>query len=105
MLLTQVLNELEGERKYGEELAEVRKACQARYWWAGQVEELSFEQLELLKVSLENLKKNVAVQLDKKMIMKAADHHHPVTFFPPSDGQMLRLDPRSFNLGYGGSFL
>ncbi|CBI25116.3 agamous-like MADS-box protein AGL62 [Vitis vinifera] len=107
--LTQVLNQLEIEKKRGEALTQMRKASQAQCWWAASIEELSFERLELLKVSLENLKKNVALQVDKLMI----EASNPPTFFPsnsvgavvPYDSQVAGFGPRSYDFGYGGGRL
>ena len=106
MQLTQVLNQLEGEKKRGEALTQMKKASQAQYWWAAPIEELSFEQLELLKVSLENLKRNVEMHADKHM-MEASN---PLTFFlsssvgagVPYDAHIAAFDPLNFNFGYGG---
>ncbi|KAL6347800.1 hypothetical protein AAG906_026329 [Vitis piasezkii] len=93
----------------GEALTQMRKASQAQCWWAASIEELSFERLELLKVSLENLKKNVALQVDKLMI----EASNPPTFFPsnsvgavvPYDSQVAGFGPRSYDFGYGGGRL
>ncbi|CAK7330263.1 unnamed protein product [Dovyalis caffra] len=59
MQLTQVLNQLEMERKRGEDLNQLRKAGQTLCWWEAPIEELTLPQLEQLKASLEELKKNV----------------------------------------------
>lgn len=111
MQLTQVLNQLEIEKKRGEELAQMRKASQAHCWWAAPIEELSFERLEILKVSLENLRKNVALQLDKLMIEAT---NPPPTYFPanyvgavvPYDSQVAGYGPPcTYDFGYGGGCL
>ncbi|XP_031284271.1 agamous-like MADS-box protein AGL62 [Pistacia vera] len=71
MQLTQVLGELEAEKKRGEELIQMRKASQAQCWWENLIEELSLPQLEQLKAALEELKKNVAKQAEKIMIQNS----------------------------------
>ena len=61
------------------------------------VEELSLEQLELLKASLEQLKANVIKQADNLMFQEA----NPFDFFSPNsvgvtiphDGKVTRFDP------------
>ncbi|XP_044489964.1 agamous-like MADS-box protein AGL62 [Mangifera indica] len=59
MQLTQVMSELEVEKKRGEELNQIRKATQVQCWWANPVNELSMPQLQQLKAALEDLKKKV----------------------------------------------
>ena len=109
--LTQVVNQLEGEKKRGEALTQMWKACKPQCWWAAPIEELSLEQLELLTLSLEDLRRKVARQADELMI----EAKNPPAFFPgnsvgtivPYDAQMAGFDPYShkYNFGYGGPFL
>ncbi|KAL6350039.1 hypothetical protein AAG906_003972 [Vitis piasezkii] len=107
MQLTQVLNELEAEKKRSEVLEKIKKASQTQCWWAAPIEGLGFEQLELLKVSLEQLKANVARQADNLMFQAA----NPPDFFSPNsigaiiphDAKIIGFDPHGFNFGYGGS--
>ncbi|TXG64040.1 hypothetical protein EZV62_011034 [Acer yangbiense] len=80
MQLTQVLNQLEVEKKRGEELTNMRKASQRQFWWQAPIEELNPPQLEQLKNSLEELKKNVAKQAEKLLIQSSA----PPQYFPRS---------------------
>lgn len=63
--LTQVLNQLEAEKKLGESLHQMRKASQKQFWWEAPINELGLHELEQLKVSMEELKKNVAKQTNK----------------------------------------
>ncbi|GMY38805.1 agamous-like MADS-box protein AGL62 [Fagus crenata] len=77
MQLTQVTNQLEVEKKRGDELNRMRKASQAQCWWESPIEELGLPQLEQLKVSLEELKKNVAKQADRLLIQNS----NPPQFF------------------------
>ena len=72
MQLTQVLNQLEVEKKRGEILSQMRKASQNQCWWEAPINELSLPELEQLKVSIEELKKVVARQGDK-LLMEAAN--------------------------------
>ncbi|KAH7575450.1 hypothetical protein ACOSP7_004928 [Xanthoceras sorbifolium] len=93
MQLTQVLNQLEVEKKRGEELTQIRKASQRQCWWEAPVDELSQPQLEQLKLSLEELKKNVGKQAEKLMVQSAA----PTQFFPgsSSSGGIIQFDPKN----------
>ncbi|KAF7811113.1 agamous-like MADS-box protein AGL62 [Senna tora] len=69
MQLTQILSQLEIERKRGEELEHVRKARQRQFWWENPIEELGFNELQQLRVSMEELKKNVG-KMSSKMMME-----------------------------------
>ncbi|XP_028767254.1 agamous-like MADS-box protein AGL62 [Neltuma alba] len=44
MQLTQLLGQLEMERKRGEELDQVRKARQRQFWWENPIQELGFNE-------------------------------------------------------------
>ena len=70
--LTQVLNQLEAEKKRGEILSQMRRASQNQCWWEAPINELSLPELEQLKVSMEELKKVVVRQGDK-LLMEAAN--------------------------------
>ena len=72
MQLTQVLNQLEAEKKRGEILSQMRTASQNQCWWEAPINELSLPELEQLKVSMEELKKGVVRQADK-LLMEAAN--------------------------------
>ncbi|KAL3621056.1 hypothetical protein CASFOL_035968 [Castilleja foliolosa] len=65
--LGQVLNELEVERKRGENLDSMRKTSQIANWWEGPVEKLGLDDLKQLKEAMEGLKKNVSEQAAKMM--------------------------------------
>ncbi|CAA0834264.1 Agamous-like MADS-box protein AGL62 [Striga hermonthica] len=60
--LGQILNELEAERKRGEELDGMRKTGQSHYWWEGSIDKLGLDELEQLRDAMEELKRNVASQ-------------------------------------------
>ncbi|KAF3434537.1 hypothetical protein FNV43_RR21622 [Rhamnella rubrinervis] len=75
--LTQVTNQLEVEKRRGEELNRMRKASRAQCWWEGPVEEMELTQLEQLKASMEELKKNVSKQADRVLIQSS----NPAPFF------------------------
>ncbi|XP_030550391.1 agamous-like MADS-box protein AGL61 [Rhodamnia argentea] len=67
MILTQVLDELEVERKHGERLDVMRKASQRQCWWEAPVDELGLCELEQLRTSMEEMKMNVEKLTSKLM--------------------------------------
>ncbi|XP_059663557.1 agamous-like MADS-box protein AGL62 [Cornus florida] len=60
--LTRLLNELEAKRKIGEAFDRMRKASQSRCWWEAPIDKLGLLELEQLRNSMEELKKNVTNQ-------------------------------------------
>ncbi|CAK8566948.1 unnamed protein product [Lathyrus sativus] len=66
--LTQLLSHLEIEKKQGEEIDHVRKARQVQNWWENPIDELGLNELVQLKVSIEDLKKNIGKIANKCMI-------------------------------------
>lgn len=79
MQLTQILGQLEIERKRGEELDQVRKARQKQFWWENPVEELGIHELHQLMVSLEDLKKNVGKMGSKILMEHTSFSNNPIT--------------------------
>ncbi|XP_075104624.1 agamous-like MADS-box protein AGL62 [Nicotiana tabacum] len=71
--LTQILAELEVEKKRGESLDEMRKTNQSQYWWEAPISKLALHELEQLKDSIEVLKKNVTNQASKFMVETTAN--------------------------------
>ncbi|XP_057965379.1 agamous-like MADS-box protein AGL62 [Malania oleifera] len=57
--LTQVLNQLDTEKKRGEALEGMRKTSKSSCWWEAPIGELGLHELEQLRVHMEELKKNV----------------------------------------------
>ncbi|KAK6916283.1 hypothetical protein RJ641_019144 [Dillenia turbinata] len=57
--LEDVLNQLEMEKKRGEVLQNTMRASQIQNWWEAPVEQLSFQQLQILKTAMDSLKKDV----------------------------------------------
>ncbi|XP_075103150.1 agamous-like MADS-box protein AGL62 [Nicotiana tabacum] len=57
--LTQILAQLEVEKKKGETLDQMRKTRQNEYWWEAPISKLALHELEHLKDSMEDLNKNV----------------------------------------------
>ncbi|XP_022762222.1 agamous-like MADS-box protein AGL62 [Durio zibethinus] len=72
MHLTEVVSQLEAERIRAEKLNQMSKASQNNQnWWGARIEELSLPQLQRLKSSLGELKKNVTKQAEKLLIQSA----------------------------------
>ncbi|KAK4378522.1 hypothetical protein RND71_000384 [Anisodus tanguticus] len=71
--LTQILGELENEKKRGESLDQMRKTSQSQYWWEAPICQLDLHELEQLKASMEDLKKYVTNQASKFMVNETAN--------------------------------
>nr|KAJ0223240.1 hypothetical protein LSAT_V11C200090960 [Lactuca sativa] len=71
--LTNLLAQLEAEKKTSEELNMIRKARQESFWWDSPIENLGVEQLEKLKVMMLNLKNNSINQAEKIVMAEAAN--------------------------------
>ncbi|GLT96994.1 hypothetical protein SLE2022_145820 [Rubroshorea leprosula] len=93
MQLTQVTNQLEAERKRGEELNQMRKASQSQCWWENPIDQLNLTQLEQLRQALEELKKNVAKQADKLLIQNTAPPPPPPPMQPHQQQQFYMGNP------------
>ncbi|KAL2460342.1 Agamous-like MADS-box protein AGL62 [Abeliophyllum distichum] len=65
MQLTNMLSQLEAEKQFGEELSKIRKASQGTCWWEAPIDEIGLQQLEQLKAAMEELKKNVANEVER----------------------------------------
>ncbi|XP_034694434.1 agamous-like MADS-box protein AGL62 [Vitis riparia] len=108
MELTEVLKEVEAEKKRGEALDKTTKAFQRQCWWAAPVEELNLEQLQVLKVSLEMLRKKVERQADKLIIEASEPPAFSVPYsvgaIPPHEPQTAGFDPQGSTFGFDGHF-
>lgn len=71
--LAQLLNQLETERNRGGVLEEMRSAGRSQWWWEKPIEEMGLEEAELLKTSMEELKKDLNTQAYHLMNI---GHHH-----------------------------
>ncbi|GMY38808.1 agamous-like MADS-box protein AGL61 [Fagus crenata] len=108
--LTQILNQLEGEKKYGEGLDQMKRANQKQCWWEAPINELELHELEQLRVSMEELKKNVAKQANKiffesttnsspYLVMNAGIGH--VDFLESRPAVTASTIPNVYDVGYG----
>lgn len=66
--LTQILGEVEIEKKRGASLDQMRKTSQSQYWWEAPINQLDLQELEQLKNSMEALKENVTNLANKFMV-------------------------------------
>ncbi|KAL7236225.1 hypothetical protein ACSBR1_019478 [Camellia fascicularis] len=115
--LTEALDTLEAEKKKGEELNKMRKDSRDKCWWEAPVSELGLQQLEQLKVAMEDLEKNVVKQ-GEKIQMEESNH---LRFFAAGSSSMgghvgggphdvkisrlgLSMTPHGYTLGYGHGF-
>ncbi|XVF00647.1 hypothetical protein REPUB_Repub04eG0019100 [Reevesia pubescens] len=73
--LTQLLEQLEVEKRRGETLETIRKASQNPCWWQAPIDELGLNELEQLRIALEELKNNVAKQTNKLVLVESANNH------------------------------
>jgi len=72
MQLTQILNQLEAEKKNGEVLDQMRKVNRSQCCWEAPIEELELHKLEQLRGALEELKKTVAKQVNNILIQSTS---------------------------------
>lgn len=75
--LTQVTNQLEAEKKHGEELNRMHKANCGQCWWEAPIEQLGLPQLEQLKMSLQELQKNVGKQAADRLLIHQTSNSSP----------------------------
>lgn len=66
--LTQILGEVEIEKKRVASLDQMRKTSQSQYWWEAPINQLDLQELEQLKNSMEALKENVTNLANKFMV-------------------------------------
>ncbi|GMP74261.1 hypothetical protein CsSME_00031725 [Camellia sinensis var. sinensis] len=99
------------------ELNKMRKASRDGCWWEAPVSELGLQQLEQLKVAMEDLKKNVAKQSEKIQM----EESNPWRFFEAGSSSVgghvggashdvkvsglgLSMTPHGYTFGYGHGF-
>lgn len=104
--LTEILDQLEVEKKRGEELSQMRKESQQKHWWESPIEELALNELEQLRVSLEDLRNNVGQQA-KKVLMESTSSQFTAANGMPQfdtkfgDAGVNPMIPHVHNFGYG----
>ncbi|XP_021910936.1 agamous-like MADS-box protein AGL62 [Carica papaya] len=76
MQLTQVLNQLEIEKNRSEELNQMKRVNENQCWWMAPKEDMSLAQLQQVKASFDELKKNVAKHVEKIVIHSSNNHPH-----------------------------
>ncbi|KAM3360158.1 agamous-like MADS-box protein AGL61 [Capsicum galapagoense] len=76
--VTQILGEVEIEKKRGESLDQMRKTSQSQCWWEAPISQLDLQEIEQLKDSMEALKKYVTNQASTFMVNEISNSS---TFF------------------------
>ncbi|KAJ6289933.1 hypothetical protein OIU78_025788 [Salix suchowensis] len=94
MQLTQVVNQMEVEKKRGEELDRMEKAGQSQNWWENPIQELGLAQLEQLKASLQYLKQDVTRHA-KQILIQNSTPPRPFIAANPSSSGNLPFDTRN----------
>ncbi|KAJ6420723.1 hypothetical protein OIU84_028143 [Salix udensis] len=94
MQLTQVVNQMEVEKKRGEELDRMEKAGQSQNWWENPIQELGLAQLEQLKASLQYLKQDVTRHA-KHILIQNSTPPQPFIAANPSSSGNLPFDTRN----------
>ncbi|KAL9327964.1 hypothetical protein ACSQ67_002967 [Phaseolus vulgaris] len=108
MQLTQIVNELEMEKRHGEELDRMWKTRQRQFWWEIPVNELGLQELQHLVFSLEELKNSVAKYATQIMQMDQTTLAPPITGPRPSgfgpydvfDNKHVEIYPNNSNLNF-----
>ncbi|MCD7451632.1 hypothetical protein HAX54_012894 [Datura stramonium] len=90
--LTEIVNQLELEKKREVELGKINKAKIGKNWWEGPVNELGLGELEQLKLGMEELKKNVTKQM-QKIIFEASNT--PAFFLGGSSSSAGQVDVKN----------
>ncbi|XP_054786893.1 agamous-like MADS-box protein AGL62 [Prosopis cineraria] len=91
--LTQVMEELEVEKKRGEELNRRMKEMENKFWWAKPVNTLNKDQLVTLKASLEEMKKTFWRRADNAFFHMASNANKPFQFHVGSSSSGRQLTP------------
>ncbi|CAN1167620.1 Agamous-like MADS-box protein AGL62 [Linum perenne] len=81
--LTQVAQEVEIVKKYGEGLNALRKVRKGQYWWEAPIGELELDQLYKLKASLQELNQKIASQKATTVTMQSSSIP-PLQFLGPA---------------------
>ena len=68
------------EKKRGGELEKMREAGRSQWWWENPIDEMGLEEVELLKSSMEELKKNVTTQVYQLMNAYSFGYGHAGLF-------------------------
>ncbi|CAK8573793.1 unnamed protein product [Lathyrus sativus] len=99
--LTQINNMLDIEKKFGDELNQLRKASETKFCWVCSIESMNKVQLELFKKVLEEVK-NLVAQHARFVIQGA-----PVQTIQPQLFQNPMMQPHLFdfnNMGGSGGY-
>ncbi|XP_063939790.1 uncharacterized protein LOC135148483 [Daucus carota subsp. sativus] len=84
------------QKKKGEELIKLKKKRQEMFSWEALIDDLRFEQLDMLKTGMEDLKRSIATQAQNLVMME-----HALALDGCSTSTGLIMTPNGFNLGHG----
>lgn len=93
--LSAILNQLEFEKKREIEIEKIKKAKIGKNWWENPVNELGLDELEQLKLGMEEFKKNVTKQM-QKIIFEASNT--PTFFLGGSSSSGGQVDVKGLGL-------
>jgi hypothetical protein len=107
------MNQLEAEKKHSEELNRMQKANHGQCWWEAPIEQLGLPQLEQLKVSLQELQKNVGKQADRLLIQTsnpssffaAGNSNQGVNNVNPFETKIPYETKNNINVGFSGNVM
>ncbi|KAM1986972.1 hypothetical protein ACFX15_034295 [Malus domestica] len=91
--LTQVMNQLEAEKKRRDQLNQMTRVSQAQCWWEAPMDEMQMPQLDQLKSSLVDLKMNMTKQADRVLIQNTLNPNSQ--FFVGSSSQQPVMRPHN----------
>ncbi|MBA0677137.1 hypothetical protein Goari_018558, partial [Gossypium aridum] len=93
--LTEMMSQIEAQKKRGEELDKMRKASQEQNWWESPIEELSLPQLQFLRSAMAELKKIVQREAEQLIIQNTNCQQ----LFPGSSSQGTNTNSKQFFIG------
>ncbi|XP_028767249.1 agamous-like MADS-box protein AGL62 [Neltuma alba] len=92
--LTRLMEELEVEKKHGEELNRKLKEMETKFWYAQPINSLTMDQLGSYKARLEEMKKTMWGRADRAMLHVASNANKPSQFYVGSSSSAgCRLPP------------
>ncbi|GAV80292.1 SRF-TF domain-containing protein [Cephalotus follicularis] len=112
--ITQILDQLEVEKKNREALDKMKKANQNQCWWQAPIDGLGLLELHRLRVAMEELKKNIAAIQVNRILQESTNpspfvyggnghfsHHGNIHGNIPNGVDVASVIPHVNNFGYG----
>ncbi|KAJ4831922.1 hypothetical protein Tsubulata_043806, partial [Turnera subulata] len=98
--VTQVLNQMEMEKRRGVDLERLRKAGQFQRWWESPIGELDLQQLGQLKGALQQLREKVAKHVEQVLMIQNVNPTHPPAPSLASDSTIVALPLSTNNVAF-----